>query len=105
MRRSGGAAHRLRPLNYQEISLAAARALQQINNQVRQLQNQAQIILRMDQNLLRLGSSDLTGSCNTPGTSKLNCAPATVSRCDCRRPNPAYEQLFPRQVSAALPGR
>ena len=45
------------PLNYQENLLSAARALEQINNQVRQLQNQAQIILRMDQNLLRLGST------------------------------------------------
>ena len=45
------------PLNYQENLLSAARALEQINNQVRQLQSQAQMLLRMDHNLLRLGST------------------------------------------------
>jgi type IV secretion system protein VirB4 len=43
------------PLNYQENLLAAARALEQINNQVRLLQGQAQMLLKMDQNLVRLG--------------------------------------------------
>ena len=45
------------PMNYQENLLSAVRALEQINNQVRALQNQAQMILRMDQNLMRLGST------------------------------------------------
>src|SRR5712671_1527315 len=45
------------PLNYQQNLLTAARALEQINNQVRQLQNQALMIVRMDQNLQRLGST------------------------------------------------
>ncbi|HEU4378103.1 MAG TPA: P-type conjugative transfer protein TrbJ, partial [Hyphomicrobiaceae bacterium] len=45
------------PANYQENLLSAVRALEQINNQVRQLQNQALMILRMDQNLVQLGTT------------------------------------------------
>ena len=45
------------PANYQENLLSAARALEQINNQVRQLQNQVLMIQRMDLNLVRLGST------------------------------------------------
>src|SRR4029079_2593139 len=45
------------PVNYGQNLLTAARALEQINNQVRQLQNQVLMIARMDQNLVRLGST------------------------------------------------
>jgi P-type conjugative transfer protein TrbJ len=40
------------PSNLQQNLLSATRALEQINNQVRQLQNQALMLLRMDQNLV-----------------------------------------------------
>ncbi len=43
--------------NYIENLLSAARALEQIENQVKQLQNEAQMILKMDLNLEKLGSS------------------------------------------------
>ena len=39
------------PSNYSQNVLTAARTLQQINNQVQQLQNEAQVLLRMDRNL------------------------------------------------------
>lgn len=39
------------PTNYTQNLLQAARALQQINQQIRQLQNEAQMIARMDRNL------------------------------------------------------
>ena len=39
------------PSNYSQNVLTAARTLQQINNQVQQLQNEAQMLLRMDRNL------------------------------------------------------
>lgn len=45
------------PRNYVENLLSAARALEQIENQVKQLQNEAQMILKMDLNLEQLGSS------------------------------------------------
>ena len=43
------------PANFQQNLLSATRALEQITNQVRVLQNQVLMIARMDQNLVRLG--------------------------------------------------
>lgn len=43
------------PSNYQQNLLTAARTLEQINNQIRQLESEAQVIQRMDQNLSPLG--------------------------------------------------
>jgi len=39
------------PRNYSQNILTAARTLQQVNNQIQQLQNEAQVLLRMDRNL------------------------------------------------------
>ena len=90
------------PVNYQENLLSATRALEQINNQVRQLQAQAQMLSRMDQNLVRLGgtiSPDLQrtltaiqGQLQQGGGIALSLQ-ATQS---------AYERLFPREFSASL---
>ena len=53
------------PANFQRNLLTAARALEQINNQVRVLQNQVLMIARMDQNLVRLGG-DRRPTCRAP---------------------------------------
>src|SRR5262249_20055841 len=45
------------PANHQANLLTAARALQQINNQLRQLQGEAQMLARMEQNLTQLKGS------------------------------------------------
>ena len=45
------------PANFQQNLLSATRALEQITNQVRVLQNQVLMIARMDQNLVRLGAT------------------------------------------------
>ena len=90
------------PLNYQENLLSAARALEQINNQVRLLQGQAQMLLKMDQNLLRLGSTmspDLLRSL-TDVQSRLRAGEGIALQL--RATEAAYERLFPKQVSAAL---
>jgi type IV secretion system protein TrbJ len=53
------------PKNYVQNVLSAARALEEIENQVKQLTNEAQMLLKMDFNLEQLGSSiggDLKGS-------------------------------------------
>jgi P-type conjugative transfer protein TrbJ len=90
------------PLNYQENLLSAARALEQINNQVRLLQGQAQVLLRMDQNLLRLGgtvSPDLQRAlAGIQGRLRDGAGIALQLRAT----EAAYERLFPRQASAAL---
>jgi P-type conjugative transfer protein TrbJ len=45
------------PINQQQNLIAAARSLQQINNQVRQLQGEAQMLARIEQNLVHLKGS------------------------------------------------
>ena len=90
------------PLNYEQNLLTAARTLEQINNQVRQLQNQAQVLLRMDQNLQRLGSTispDLQRTLNDIQT-QLRAGEGIALRLQATQNG--YEQLFPRQVSTAL---
>lgn len=90
------------PMNYQENLLSAARALEQINNQVRALQNQAQMILRMDQNLMRLGSSlspDLQRTL-TDIQAQLRAGEGIALKL--QQTQRTYERLFPAQVSAAL---
>ena len=90
------------PSNYQQNLLTAARALQQINNQVRQLQNQAQVLLRMDQNLQPLGStisSDLQRTLADIQT-QLRAGEAIALRLAATQS--AYGQLFPPQASPTL---
>lgn len=49
------------PSNYSQNILTAARTLQQINNQVQSLQNEAQVLLRMDRNLKPIDFPQLQG--------------------------------------------
>ena len=90
------------PSNFQQNLLSATHALEQINNQVRTLQNQAQMILRMDQNLVRLGSTlspDLQRTLADIQT-QLRAGEGIALRL--QQTQSQYEQLFPRQVSATL---
>jgi P-type conjugative transfer protein TrbJ len=90
------------PANFQQNLLTAARALEQINNQVRLLQNQALMIARMDQNLVRLGqtlSPDLQRTLSAL-QSQLTAGEGIALRLSTTQS--AYEQLFPKQASAAL---
>jgi P-type conjugative transfer protein TrbJ len=90
------------PANFQQNLLTAARELEQINNQVRVLQNQVLMIARMDQNLVRLGGTmspelqSALGSINT----LLRAGDGIALRLAATQSG--YEQLFPRQASAAL---
>ena len=90
------------PLNYQENVLSAVRALEQINNQVRQLQNQVQMITRMDQNLRPLGSSlssDLQRSL-AEIQSRLQEGQGLAMKF--HETEAGYAQLFPQELSTAL---
>ena len=92
------------PVNYQENLLSAARALEQINNQVRQLQNQAQMHrCAWIRTCVRLGVNDLTGSAaharRHPSASCSAGDGIALRSAGDRRAG--YEQLFPRQASAS----
>jgi P-type conjugative transfer protein TrbJ len=88
--------------NYRQNLLTSLRALEQINNQVRQLQNQVQMIMRMDQNLRGLGptiTTDLQQSLSGIQTQLRsgNGIPLRLQGTES-----GYENLFARQASATL---
>jgi P-type conjugative transfer protein TrbJ len=90
------------PANYSQNLLTAARALEQITNQVRQLQNQVLMLQRMDQNLVRLGSTISPDLQRTLGAiqSQLRAGEGIALRLQATQSG--YDQLFPRQVSSSL---
>jgi P-type conjugative transfer protein TrbJ len=90
------------PANYQENLLSAARALEQINNQVRQLQNQVLMIQRMDQNLMRLGSTLSPDLQRTLGDIQTQLRAGEGIALRLLATQSGYEQLFPRQVSTTI---
>jgi len=90
------------PANYSQNLLTAARALEQITNQVRQLQNQALMLQRMDQNLTRLGSTispDLQRALGDINT-QLRTGEGIALRLQTTQSG--YDQRFPRQVASSL---
>jgi P-type conjugative transfer protein TrbJ len=90
------------PLNYQQNLLSAARALEQINNQVRQLQAQAQMLLRMDQNLQRLGSTISPDLQRTLGDIQTQLRAGDGIALRLQATQSGYDRLFPREVSVSL---
>ena len=90
------------PFNYQENLLSSVRALEQINNQVRQLQAQAQMIARMDQNLQRLGTSLAPDLQRTLGEIQSRLRDGNGLALRVQGTEDAYARLFPRELSATL---
>jgi P-type conjugative transfer protein TrbJ len=90
------------PANLQQNLLTAARALEQINNQVRVLQNQVLMIARMDQNLVPLAGTMAPDLQKALGSIQglLRAGDGIALRLAATQSG--YEQLFPRQASAAL---
>jgi P-type conjugative transfer protein TrbJ len=90
------------PANYSQNLLIAARTLEQINNQIRQLQNQVMMIQRMDQNLVRLGSTISPDLQRTLASIQTQLRVGEGLALRLQSTQSGYEQLFPRQVSSAL---
>jgi P-type conjugative transfer protein TrbJ len=90
------------PANFQQNLLAATRALEQINNQVRLLQNQALMIAHMDQNLKRLGPTLSPDLQRTLAALQAQLRAGEGIVLGLQATQGGYEQLFPKQASAAL---
>ena len=90
------------PANYQENLLSAVRALEQINNQVRQLQNQVLMIQRMDQNLRQLGSTISPDLQRTLADIQAQLRAGEGIALRLQATQSGYERLFPHQVSTAI---
>lgn len=90
------------PSNYQQNLLSAARALEQINNQVRALQNQAQVLLRMDRNLASLGTTISPDLQRTLADLQSQIQAGEGIALRLQETQSTYDEIFPGQVSAAL---
>jgi len=90
------------PANYSQNFAAAARALEQINNQVRQLQNQALTLQRMDQNLVRLGSTISPDLQRTLGDIQTQLRAGEGIALRLQTTQSGWDQLFSRQVASSL---
>ena len=92
------------PVNYQENLLSAARALQQINNQVRQLQGEAQMLARMEQNLIKLDGSIHPELQRLLGAIQGHLQQGNAIALSLKATEGSYERLFPRGLSQSLSG-
>jgi P-type conjugative transfer protein TrbJ len=90
------------PANYEQNLLSALRALDSVNNQVRQLQNEALMLLRMDRNL-----QSLQGSISPQLSQVLADLQRQVTSGDAialkvQETDTAFDKLFPKALANGL---
>ena len=90
------------PANYSQNILTALRNLDQINNQVRQLQNQAQRILQAGRNLERLPQSVRPDLTRVLGDLQTQLRRGEAIALDVRQTDAALKRLFPKQFPKAI---
>ncbi len=90
------------PANFQQNLLSAARALEQINNQIRALENQAKVLLRMDRNLASLGTTISPDLQRTLADLQSQIQAGEGIALRLQETQSSYDEIFPGQVSAAL---
>jgi P-type conjugative transfer protein TrbJ len=99
--RSGAQVVVFDPSNYGQNLLTAARALEQINNQIKSLENQAQMLINGARNLTNLPTSvvgQLTAHINTINSL---IAQAEGLSFNVQKINADFARLYPRQYTAA----
>lgn len=92
------------PINYEQNLLTAVRSLESLQNQVRQLQGQAQQLLRMDLNLQPLGGGIGGDLQNTLGQLRARIGEGDALALKVRDTDAAFERLYPKSFSDAVTG-
>jgi type IV secretion system protein TrbJ len=90
------------PWNYHENLLTAIRSLTEIENQVKQLTNEAQMLLKMDLNLEQLGSSVAGELKDSMGEIKSLLDKANGIAMDVKETDAKLKDLFPDDYASAL---
>ncbi|MCA6121225.1 P-type conjugative transfer protein TrbJ [Bradyrhizobium sp. WSM 1704] len=90
------------PTNYGQNLLTAARALEQINNQIRSLENQAQSLLNQSKHLASLPTSVAGQLTSTIAQMNGLIAQAKNLSFDVQKTQQDFERLYPRQYAAAV---
>jgi P-type conjugative transfer protein TrbJ len=90
------------PANYAQNVLTAARALEQINNQIRSLENEADVLSRMDQNLTPLNSTLSPDLQRTLGEIQTQIRAGDGIAMSLGGTQTSYGEMYPAQASATL---
>lgn len=90
------------PVNYQQNLLSAVRALESVQNQVRQLQNEAAQLLRMDRNLLSLSGSVSPDLQRTLSALQTRIGEGEALALKVQETEAAYARLFPTSFPDTL---
>ncbi|WFU14358.1 P-type conjugative transfer protein TrbJ [Bradyrhizobium sp. CB3481] len=90
------------PSNYSQNLLTAARALEQINNQVRSLENQARSLLNQAKNLTSLPTSVVGQLTSTISQMNSLITQAKGISVDVQKTQQDFERFYPRQYGAAI---
>ena len=90
------------PLNYEQNLLSAIRSLDAVQNQIRQLQNEAQALARMDRNLQPLSGGIGPQLQTTLSSLRAQVEQGQALALKVRETDSAYERLYPTTFSNAL---
>ena len=90
------------PINYEQNLLSAVRALDTVQNQIRQLQNEAQALTRMDRNLQPLSGGIGPQLQTTLSSLRAQVEQGQALALKVRETDSAYERLYPTTFSNAL---
>ena len=89
------------PWNYSQTLLSAARALDQVNNQIRSLENEAQMLINQTRHLTSLPSSVVGQLTSTINRLNSLVAQAKGISFDVDKARSDFERLYPRQYGAS----
>ena len=92
------------PWNYRQNILTAVRTLTEINQQIDQLRNEAQMLLKMDLDLTKLTETVSPELMRTLGEIKALMDEAEGIAMKVRETDQAMRQLFPKEFDAAISG-
>ncbi len=90
------------PWNYRQNILTAVRSLTEVNQQISQLRNEAQTLLKMDLNLTKMTSTISPELSRTLGEIKTLMDSANAIAMNVRQTDAAMRQLFPQEFNASL---
>lgn len=92
------------PTNYVQNTLTAIRTLEQINNQIRQLQNEAQMLINQARNLASLPSSVVSQLRANLATTERLIAQARGLAYDVTNLDRQFARLYPERYAATVSG-
>lgn len=92
------------PWNYRQNILTAVRSLSEVNQQIEQLRNEAQMILKMDLDLTKLGNTISPELAQTLGEMKALMDQGKAIKMQVEQTTQEMQRLFPDEFAASLTG-